>query len=386
MGTRNTSTKNKLNLKLPPIEPFDQLLDEKINETRQIDTSLEALRRTLEGLDIDDQQRKRLEAFLSQKQKVGELTAEDFENLGELGAGNGGVVTKVLHKPTGLIMARKLIHLEVKPAIRNQIIRELKVLHECNSPHIVGFYGAFYSDGEINVCMEYMDGGSLDLVLKKAGRIPENILGKVTIAVLKGLSYLREKHQIMHRDIKPSNMLVNSRGEIKICDFGVSGQLIDSMANSFVGTRSYMSPERLQGTHYTVQSDIWSLGLSLVEMAIGRYPIPPPDSKELSAIFGAQYNPLANPQDQQPTTMSIFELLDYIVNEAPPTVPQGVFSDDFKDFVDRCLKRNPSERGDLKTLMDHPWIKQSEQENVDFSGWVCQTVGVNDAQATTPPE
>lgn len=84
-----------------------------------------------------------------------------------------------------------------------------------------------------------------------------------------------------------------------------------------------------------VQSDIWSLGLSLVEMAIGRYPIPPPDSKELSAIFGAQYNPLANPQDQQPTTMSIFELLDYIVNEAPPTVPQGVFTDDFKDLVDR---------------------------------------------------
>lgn len=70
-----------------------------------------------------------------------------------------------------------------------------------------------------------------------------------------GLSYLREKHQIMHRDIKPSNMLVNSRGEIKICDFGVSGQLIDSMANSFVGTRSYMSPERLQGTHYTVKED-----------------------------------------------------------------------------------------------------------------------------------
>ena len=108
--------------------------------------------------------------------------------------------------------------------------------------------------------MEYMDGGSLDLILKKAGRIPEPYLGKITTAVsdktekitwkyntdivqqvLKGLSYLRDKHQIIHRDVKPSNILVNSRGEIKICDFGVSGQLIDSMANSFVGTRSYMS-------------------------------------------------------------------------------------------------------------------------------------------------
>lgn len=63
----------------------------------------------------------------------------------------------------------------------------------------------------------------------------------VILQVLKGLSYLRDKHAIMHRDVKPSNILVNSGGEIKICDFGVSGQLIDSMANSFVGTRSYMS-------------------------------------------------------------------------------------------------------------------------------------------------
>lgn len=191
---------------------------------------------------MDDTQRKRIEVFLCQKEKIGgDLGEHDFEKLGELGSGNGGVVMKVRHKSSGLIMARKLIHLEVKPAIKKQIIRELKVLHECNFAHIVGFYGAFYSDGEISICMEYMDAGSLDLILKKAGRIPENILGKITLAVLKGLSYLRDKHAIMHRDVKPSNILVNSNGEIKICDFGVSGQLIDSMANSFVGTRSYMS-------------------------------------------------------------------------------------------------------------------------------------------------
>ncbi|KAL4674595.1 hypothetical protein H8959_018529 [Pygathrix nigripes] len=196
---------------------------------------------------------------------------------------------------------RQLIHLEIKPAIRNQIIRELQVLHECNSPYIVGFYGAFYSDGEISICMEHMDGGSLDQVLKEAKRIPEEILGKVSIAVLRGLAYLREKHQIMHRDVKPSNILVNSRGEIKLCDFGVSGQLIDSMANSFVGTRSYMAPERLQGTHYSVQSDIWSMGLSLVELAIGRYPIPPPDAKELEAIFG---RPVVDGEEGEPHSIS----------------------------------------------------------------------------------
>ena len=94
-----------------------------------------------------------------------------------------GVVHCVRHKPSGLIMAKKMIHLEVKPAIKKQIVTELKVLHECNSPYIVGFYGAYHSDGEINICMEYMNGGSLDLVLKKAGKIPEKYSRKITYAV-----------------------------------------------------------------------------------------------------------------------------------------------------------------------------------------------------------
>ncbi|XP_075154350.1 mitogen-activated protein kinase kinase 1 isoform X2 [Haematobia irritans] len=381
-------SKNKLNLTLPPVDASDgaSQASSPFKTPSGTDllgkpkTSIEALTETLEELDMDDTARKRIKVFLSQKEKIGELSDDDLEKLGELGSGNGGVVMKVRHIPTQLIMARKLIHLEVKPAIKKQIIRELKVLHECNFPHIVGFYGAFYSDGEISICMEYMDGGSLDLILKRAGRIPESILGKITLAVLKGLSYLREKHAIMHRDVKPSNILVNSSGEIKICDFGVSGQLIDSMANSFVGTRSYMSPERLQGTHYSVQSDIWSLGLSLVEMAIGMYPIPPPDAKTIEAIFDDN-NEDGTQTIVEPKVMAIFELLDYIVNEPPPKLEHPVFTDDFKDFVDICLKKNPDERADLKTLLNHAWIRKAEVEEVDIAGWVCKTM---DLPPSTP--
>lgn len=384
-------SKNKLNLTLPPgavdatnaaqptPPPFTPSGSEKHSLLGKPKTSIEALTEQLEELPLDDTARKRIKVFLSQKEKIGELSDDDLEKLGELGSGNGGVVVKVRHIPTQLIMARKLIHLEVKPAIKKQIIRELKVLHECNFPHIVGFYGAFYSDGEISICMEYMDGGSLDLILKRAGRIPEDVLGKITLAVLKGLSYLRDKHKIMHRDVKPSNILVNSSGEIKICDFGVSGQLIDSMANSFVGTRSYMSPERLQGTRYSVQSDIWSLGLSLVEMAIGMYPIPPPDAKTLEAIFSK--NSDGGQPVVEPKVMAIFELLDYIVNEPPPKLEHSIFSDDFKNFVDICLKKNPEERADLKTLLDHPWIAKAEEKMVDIAGWVCHTM---DLPPSTP--
>ncbi|NXX12446.1 MP2K1 kinase, partial [Podargus strigoides] len=207
-------------------------------------------------------------------------------------------------------------------------------------------------------------------------------------------------------DVKPSNILVNSRGEIKLCDFGVSGQLIDSMANSFVGTRSYMSPERLQGTHYSVQSDIWSMGLSLVEMAIGRYPIPPPDSKELELMFGCPVegdSPVTETLPRQRTPgrpvssygpdsrppMAIFELLDYIVNE----VINCLHSYNCKFLKhSRCnlcnafcfpsLIKNPAERADLKQLMIHAFIKRSEAEEVDFAGWLCSTIGLN--QPSTP--
>lgn len=150
-----------------------------------------------------------------------------------------------------------------------------------------------------------------------------------------------------------------------------------------------MSPERLQGNHYSIQSDIWSLGLSLVEMAIGRYPIPSPSDQELKRIFNLKETPTTSAERKEKSNsttndkhsasssgdktltdkdkqaespkqsaynedvprLSIFELLDYIVNEPPPTIPSPPFSGDFKDFVDKCLMKDPNQRADLKTLM-----------------------------------
>ena len=304
-----------------------------------------------------------LEDFFNRRQTVGDIKSEDLVTMGELGSGNGGYVTKVKHIPSNQVLARKVILLEVNAAERNRIIQELEVLKDCNCPYIVGYFGAYLRNGEINLLMEYMDGRSLDSILTKTTRIGEPILGKITVSVIKGLNYLKDNLNIMHRDIKPANILVNSDGQVKLTDFGVSGQLIDSIAQSFIGTRHYMSPERLTGDPYTVQSDIWSLGLTLVELALGIYPIPQHDPLKM-------YEGEASPEAHR---MSVFALMDAVVNGPPPTVPgPPIFSSEFKDFVDRCLKKLPEHRFNLKNILQHDFVVKSERSQVDVDVWVCQ--------------
>lgn len=304
----------------------------------------------------------RLEDFFSRTQIIGNLNPDDLQVMGELGCGNGGYVSKVKHLPTNQVLAKKVIKIEVSAAERNRIMQELEVLKDCNSPYIVGYFGACYGNGEINLFMEYMDGRSLDSILSRVHRIREDILGKITISVIRGLKYLRDTLNIMHRDIKPSNILVNSHGQIKLCDFGVSGRLIDSIARTFVGTCHYMAPERLQGEDYAVASDIWSLGITLVELALGMYPIP-------------QHDPMKMYEGEKPpeNNIPIFELIDCIVNEPSPTIPGSpIFTNEFKDFIDRCLKKDPNERVDLRTITSHPFVIRSEKSHVDVDLWVCQ--------------
>lgn len=334
-------------------------MDKRTNFSRPAPLKLDLIQ---QGKDEKATSNEFMEDFFSRPQLTGNFNPEDFTMMGELGSGNGGFVTKVRYIPNGQVLARKVIRIEVTSAERTRIMQEIGVLRHCNSPYIVGYFGACYGNGELSLFMEYMDGRSLDSILTKVHRIREDILGKVSIAVIQGLIYLRQKLNIMHRDIKPSNILVNSHGQIKLCDFGVSGQLIDSIAQSYVGTNHYMGPERIQGQPYTIESDIWSLGLTLVELALGTYPIP-------------QDDPLKMYEAEQTThrkNMPIFELMDYIVNEPPPTIPESIFTPDFKNFIDRCLKKEPKERFDLRNVVEHPFVITSSKSHVDVDLWVCQ--------------
>ena len=186
---------------------------------------------------------------------------------------------------TGIVMAMKEIRLELDEAKFAAIIMELDILHRCISPFIIDFYGAFFQEGAVYICMEYMDGGSIDKLYGDG--IPEGVLRKITVSTVMGLKALKDDHNIIHRDVKPTNILVNSRGQVKICDFGVSGNLVASIAKTNIGCQSYMAPERIAsggvaqaganpgGGTYSVQSDIWSLGLTVIECAMGQYPYPP---------------------------------------------------------------------------------------------------------------
>ncbi|KAG6865045.1 Dual specificity protein kinase fuz7 [Blastosporella zonata] len=313
-----------------------------------------------------------------------DLRNEDLKDLQELGQGNGGSVKKVEHVPTGTMMAKKIVLIDAKPSVRKQILRELQIMHDCKSKYIISFWGAFLADPNICICMEFMDKGSLDGIYKKIGPIDIDVVGQVALAVLEGLTYLYDVHRIIHRDIKPSNILCNSRGEIKICDFGVSGELINSIADTFVGTSTYMSPERIQGAQYTVKSDVWSLGISLIELALGRFPFsessdsesdlsdfegtlsPARPGSHLSSIGLPPARPRIKTQMQKKDkrksrgvslqgggmTMSILELLQHIVNEpAPRLTPEGRFPREAEEFVDSCLLKDPDVRKTPKDLL-----------------------------------
>jgi len=290
----------------------------------------------------------------------------DLEVLNSLGEGAGGEVKKVLHRPSGLYMAKKTIPTSPNPSLHRQILRELPFNREVangESPSIVKYYGAFLEENntQIAILMEYCEGGSLEAIYKRIkhrkGRIGEKILGKVAESVLSGLSYLHAR-KIIHRDIKPSNILVTKDGLIKICDLGVSGELIGSMAGTFMGTSAYMAPERIRGETYSITSDVWSLGLTLLELAMNRFPL-------------VNIN-----EDGSATPLQPFELLQTVVTFEMPSMDQEegvVWTKSLQHFIKTCLDKNPNQRPGPKTLLEqHPWIAKSRTWNPDVKTWLVK--------------
>ncbi|KAL1923694.1 uncharacterized protein VTP21DRAFT_8674 [Calcarisporiella thermophila] len=281
---------------------------------------------------------------------------QELEVLQKLGEGAASTVHLVRHLPSGVLMAKKSIVAEFFDTdVRRQVIREVQFLSRFESPYIVSYYGAYYDDpvDSIVICTEYCAGGSLEAIYRQSAKqglyISEGVLGKIAEAVLSGLDYLHEQCKI-HRDIKPSNIVVTKKGEIKLCDFGVSGELVNSIAETFLGTRYYMAPERIRNDPYSIQSDVWSLGLTLLEVA--------------------QMKPL------HPPNMPIFELVTWIQDAPMPELP-GDRTEEARDFVRVCLTKDPRSRPSPGLLLGHPWVRKWVDQEVDLARWIADVWGWN---------
>ncbi|KAH7709742.1 Dual specificity mitogen-activated protein kinase kinase 1, partial [Aphelenchoides avenae] len=159
--------------------------------------------------------------------------------------------------------------------------------------------------------------------------------------------------------LKPANVLVNCVGQVKLCDMGLSRTLVASEASSFVGTKPYMSPERLLGgVKYNVQSEVWSFGIVLMELVVGRYPIPPVSASEFLAMRDTQ-RPLAMKRSMSRSNAAAYSTFDYIqciLNEPPPTLPPEYFSQAFCNFIVACLKKTVAERASPDVLLDDAFL------------------------------
>ncbi|OCT60374.1 hypothetical protein XELAEV_18046393mg [Xenopus laevis] len=287
-----------------------------------------------------------------------EVKADDLEPIEELGRGAYGVVEKMRHVPSEQIMAVKRIRATVNSQEQKRLLMDLDISMRTVDCHFtVTFYGALFREGDVWICMELMD-TSLDKfyknVIDKGLTIPEDILGKIAVSIVKALEHLHSKLSVIHRDVKPSNVLINKEGQVKMCDFGISGYLVDSVAKTMdAGCKPYMAPERinpeLNQKGYSVKSDIWSLGITMIEMAILRFP----------------YDSWGTP----------FQQLKQVVEEPSPQLPADKFSAEFVDFTSKCLKKNSKERPTYSELMQHPFFVLHESMNTDVASFVKRILG-----------
>eukprot|EP00250_Pteridium_aquilinum_P008808 c18222_g1_i1 orf=806-2419(-) len=268
--------------------------------------------------------------------------------FGAIGWGASSVVRKAIHIPTHRILALKKINIFEKEK-RQQLLNEIRTL--CEAPRaqgLVEFNGAFYTpdSGQISIALEYMDGGSLADIVRVKHCIPEQILSVITRKVLQGLQFLHGVRHLVHRDIKPANLLVNLDGEPKITDFGISAGLDNSIAMcaTFVGTVTYMSPERINNECYSYPADIWSLGLSLLECATGEFP----------------YNASKGPVN----------LMLQVMYDPSPSLPDDRFSPEFRSFVDSCLQKEADARPTAEQLLSHSFIRKYETTEIDLAAFV----------------
>jgi serine/threonine protein kinase len=263
-----------------------------------------------------------------------------FTKLKVIGKGGFGTVSKIVHRPSMKILAGKLINPSlVDDTTQQEIEEEIQLMREVDSPWTVKYYGSVQFEGSLMILMEFCDRGSIrDLLDTREQVLSEDQISVIIRDVLKGLQFIQTNHRIVHRDIKSANILLTASGQVRIADFGVSRRFDSGgvcQTTTIVGTPYWMAPEVIVGHSYSFPADIWSLGITAVEMSEGSPP-------------WAEY----------PPTKAMVEIS---TRGFPGYRFPGYHSAEFVDFVANCVRKEPNERATIIELLEHPFIKRAER-------------------------
>ena len=300
---------------------------------------------------------------------LGRIQWEDLKIGHVLGASDRAAVRKVKHRLTGQLYALKSVDLKSdegidKNAVQTTICRLAAAAH----PNIVSVHEAFCVDGKLQVLMEYMNVGALSSVLQTTGPFPYYLLSGVVERILLGLGHLHASG-IVHGNLKPSNVLLNAVGELKISDFG--------LGTTGARCAAYMSPEQIRSEEQgagveDAKSDIWSVGLTCAECALGLFPFCSeaadfPEDVAVSPVHQRPGMPELRAMIAEGRARVQFDLLVLCV---PRRLPHGAvpeLSDNLKDFCRQCMAQDVAQRPSCPELLGHPFLEERE---VDFGRWL----------------
>jgi serine/threonine protein kinase len=263
-----------------------------------------------------------------------------FNRLSVIGKGGFGTVYQVEHIPSKHIFAGKCMSATyLDEETRQGLEAEIAFMREVESPWTVRYYGTVNFEGSLMILMEYCNRGSLrDILDARQKVLSEDQISVVMLDLLHALEFLHSKHRIVHRDVKGANLLMTSEGEVKLVDFGISRKF-DGNRNckttTIVGTPYWMAPEVITGRPYSYPVDIWSVGITAVELAEGS----PPWAEFPASTAMVQITVRGFPGYRFPDHHSV----------------------EFTDFVSRCVERNPADRASPSELLQHPFVKRAER-------------------------